>query len=1502
MRKKVLSIVLTVCMLASLFAAPVSAIVFETTPTVQLQTVSFTDGTGKYPTEGSPITEIKAGEKFAVKISVTNTSSDVLNLSGFKFTVKFDTSAFEPYTYQYTSGKKKLTAGPDTRPDPNAGGLDEWKMVNNMDNIGNGVAIFVGTCEDENYQPALSSEDSTQTIGYLLLKAKTDAENGSYSFGFEGENYFKHIKTGETKDETVENVDFSKKIALTVTDGALPTLASVSMKADDEGGLDAVYGQTKHYTLTALSTKGAELSSSVTWSVSPSTTGITIIDNKLTVSSADAGEYTVTATPNEGECQGNAATATFKVTPATIANPTVTITGFGKGGSTDNVRYSFGPENVLTLSGTPAWYVGSAVDGTAHSGTFAAETDYSVSLFFTVNSNYVLTPVDGKLTANVVILGETKTVPVTPMYDSDNKLTGYNIVVSARTENKTALVVPVPPTATATWGTLLKGVDIKATNAYAVTDTERTTPIPGHFEWMETYPDNQDVGEPTDFGSSKTFNTFKAKFVPENQDDYAILTDVSVHVLVKHVALELDDVNSLVANELTYNGQNQSVELNVPDWLKKLIDDKAVTIDYSGETQKDVGNDYKVTATIKILDTAHYIFFKTDEKGVRELSWSIKQATLTPEDKSVGVRYSMNSKTLNLEALGLTALANEPDVVVTAAVGSGAVIDTAAVNRDAANNFTGITLNLKKTTADDVGKKTDTVTLKITSKNYNVTKDLVVTLNIIAKNDKTLSVTGSENSFPYGTTADTIKSKLTVNDPPAGYDASKVEYTFSSTGDISAANPGDYTVTVTYETDDTIYTGVFNFTITKLDLANATIEADGTLTYTGEQLTQNVKVTYDGTLIDPSHYTVANNKRTDAGTQTLTVTANDGSTLYTGSKTFDFTIAKATPAASDFSFTPPANLTYDGNPKTADVTTTNTEIGAVTVSYNPAVPTNAGNYTVSIDVAESVNYNDATGLTDSAWKFTITPAEITNDMVGSIGALTYTGDALTPTLSVAGLTAGTDYEVTYANNTNAGSASATVKGKDNYKGAVVRTFTINPANMSFAANMYVSRHTNVRTEQTITLQPITGVKGEALTPTPALVEPQNPADIFAVKPALDTTAGTGTFTLNGTAGSVTYKVKLTSTNSNYADGEYNLVFTASHRTVIAITFEDGSATYTSKPIRYETASAGESGTWTYTYVPVVGSGASLDTDTRLPLTVGTYNVTAHFENADHIGDKTVTFVITKATPATPPEIKVDNTDTTLGELGNKMLVGIGVPGTIYWYGPDGKPITDPHTKIEANTEYSWTFVPADHDNYNSIEGKTTPYVRDDLSWLPGVLGGGSSFSFHDVTRFDYYYDSVKWAADNGIASGTSRFAFSPDAVCTRAQTVTFLWRAAGSPLPRYRVSPFTDVHSYDYYYEAVLWAVEQGITTGLTATTFGPDETVTRGQVATFLYRAASAAKPNTFNPFTDVKPTAYNYGAILWAYDNRITTGTSTTTFSPDAFCTRAQIVTFLYRYYQGR
>lgn len=171
-------------------------------------------------------------------------------------------------------------------------------------------------------------------------------------------------------------------------------------------------------------------------------------------------------------------------------------------------------------------------------------------------------------------------------------------------------------------------------------------------------------------------------------------------------------------------------------------------------------------------------------------------------------------------------------------------------------------------------------------------------------------------------------------------------------------------------------------------------------------------------------------------------------------------------------------------------------------------------------------------------------------------------------------------------------------------------------------------------------------------------------------------------------------------------------------------------------------------------------------------------------------------------------------------------------------------------------------------------------------------------SFVDVSTSAYYYDAVAWAVENGVTSGTSATTFSPDAACTRAQAVTFLWRAAGSPAPKSSVNPFTDVSTSAYYYDAVLWAVEQGITAGTGATTFSPDATCTRGQIVTFLYRADGTTTSGS-NPFTDVADNAYYADAVKWAVAEGVTAGTSATTFSPDASCTRSQIVTFLYRAY---
>lgn len=174
---------------------------------------------------------------------------------------------------------------------------------------------------------------------------------------------------------------------------------------------------------------------------------------------------------------------------------------------------------------------------------------------------------------------------------------------------------------------------------------------------------------------------------------------------------------------------------------------------------------------------------------------------------------------------------------------------------------------------------------------------------------------------------------------------------------------------------------------------------------------------------------------------------------------------------------------------------------------------------------------------------------------------------------------------------------------------------------------------------------------------------------------------------------------------------------------------------------------------------------------------------------------------------------------------------------------------------------------------------------------------GLADGFADVSDGAYYADAVAWALDQGITSGTSATTFSPDASCTRAQMVTFLWRAAGAPTPKAGGNPFEDVQSGAYYYDAVLWAVQQGITSGTSATTFSPDEVVTRGQTVTFLYRAAGSPVVVENNPFTDVEPDAYYAQAVLWAFSKGVTSGTDDHTFSPNADCTRAQIVTFLYR-----
>lgn len=180
-----------------------------------------------------------------------------------------------------------------------------------------------------------------------------------------------------------------------------------------------------------------------------------------------------------------------------------------------------------------------------------------------------------------------------------------------------------------------------------------------------------------------------------------------------------------------------------------------------------------------------------------------------------------------------------------------------------------------------------------------------------------------------------------------------------------------------------------------------------------------------------------------------------------------------------------------------------------------------------------------------------------------------------------------------------------------------------------------------------------------------------------------------------------------------------------------------------------------------------------------------------------------------------------------------------------------------------------------------------------IAWIPY-----QAMSFTDVAEGAFYYDPVMWAIENSITNGTSATTFGPNEQCMRAHVVTFLWRAMGSPEPKLMVNPFVDVKPSDFYYTPVLWALENGITSGMDATHFGPTAYCNRAQVVTFLYRTmGSPAVDASQNPFTDVAAGSFYEKPVLWAVENGITNGMSATTFGPSAICNRAQIVTFLYR-----
>ncbi len=1504
--KRVVSLVLAILMLVTVTAVPVSAAEKGTSLSLSVVPVTIENKTMTEVTDEGH--EYTADSYFLVKVNLKNGATEQY-IQGVQLSVNYDPDAVVPYRFNSSSGR----VGYGIAPAGFAGNVESAITSEGTVQIGLMTSGWIYVDANE-----------TANIASFLFQVKSTAETSSYRFAIntEAETIIEALVDPDGTETAYIDCDYSETKYDLAIKGAVPTLASVAVDKDEVG-----YASGDVITLSAESTSGKNVTDFVTFTIKDyEGTGLSIEKDKLTVAAegaAPVGTYTVVATPDGTNCTlaegASAPEATFTIIPKKITDPKVAITGFAKG---NDIHWDLKIEPKDTaglISNGVNCYEGPGVtDKPTNSGKFKPDTIYTFAITLDAMENYELG--EGTLTYTING-GEEMTTPIVEKNDFPTPY--YQAIVIARTTGLDSPTLELDEL-TATYGDLLSSLTPTGTATY------NNQTVQGTFAWSG-YDAGKTVGD-------AGVNEFDVVFTPTQQEVYATVNGtVKVNVAKKQITFTKSDYKWRPSNNetptevkddgeivFTYDGKVHGIEAYCEN--SAIADDVEIVYD-SGERSFVSSKGSTVTAHVEVKDKKNYEL--DGDPNIQSGFIRILPIVVNYDGEyahSVEVCYTTSSVDIPLSAFGL------PDEVLndmnnkywmrTDAVVAGDVdvISGTPTSFDEANRT--LTLNLKSSLTKDDAGKTASVTLGLKVNNYETTNPgvegiankeeklfiLKLNVNIIEKEDAGLEVFGIPETMAYG---DTVRAgspdgyyytveKEGKNATFSARISDTAVVAFDNDEGLAAKGVGTATITCTYESDTTFATKTFTINVTPKGLT-ANVSHDP-ITYGDAAPKDGYTVEFDGLVnndeIAEDAYTVDTEYTKGCKVDNYKFTCvldTDKIKNYTiGNVTGELVVNPKSIAAPSVTINDPTDKTYTGSPCVQGVSVKDSEakltVDDISVTYE-------NNINVGTAIIIYTGKNNYTG--EIRKNFKITEASITDDMIANIPSVTYNTRAHTPEVTVtfegSTLEAGKDYDVAYTNNINAGTATVTVTGKGNFTGTASKDFAIAQAYLS-VENQTVTHFRTETDAKSYAVPADMFLADEKETGFTITVTDYVGDEIFTTAPAVD---GTNVnYQLNGTVGTAFVEVKVKPDSSNYANASFTLTFVVNDKENVSgsISFPDGSAVYTGTGIKYENATiSGYSGTLRYGYTPNASTGASLDAS-GLPLTVGTYTVAVTFNSDASFGYKTATFTITKATPTgTPGYTKLETSGKTLADA--KLTVGTIRPaGTIAW----DLPLT---TVLEDGKAYAWTFTPADTHNYTILTGTLIPYVDDGMDYIPGVIGGNTgSFNFHDVSRLDYFYDAVKWAAENGIASGTGRYTFSPNAVCTRAQTVTFLWRAAGSPLPRYRVCPFTDVQPSDYYYNAVLWAVEQGITTGLNATTFGPDVTVTRGQVATFLYRAASAAKSNTFNPFTDVKTTAYNYGAILWAYDNRITTGTSDTTFSPDAYCTRAQIVTFLYRYYQGR
>ena len=838
------------------------------------------------------------------------------------------------------------------------------------------------------------------------------------------------------------------------------------------------------------------------------------------------------------------------------------------------------------------------------------------------------------------------------------------------------------------------------------------------------------------------------------------------------------------------------------------------------------------------------------------------------------------------------------------------------------------------------------------------------------------------DGLPYE--GDTFSGKLetTADKDKAGtYGITKGTLTLGSNYNI-VFTPGTYTVEDKLPQDSFAFKDVVDGKVTK-----TYGDADFTVAATDEA--EGSSVSYESTNTNVA--TVDSTGKVTihaAGTTTIKATAHETKDYAEKKIFYTLTVKPKTLTKDDLTYSGPITKVYDTNTNAPTGLTVSVKSGSLVGSDTLAV-------------TGMLKYNSAN--VNEANKITFTPDAITtgNYALAASEVLTIIGAKITqatPTYTVpTGLTAKygqTLADVNIAATTgwswmNTGTAVGTPATKNfpakftptdaiNYKTVenIDVSVAVSKATAPTLADIPVSQKYTVTTEQSKDI----GRAGM----------PEDAGNLTYTAGSSSVTTGTATvssftvdntgmvkYTITGGTNGAIINLPVTIGSDNYADATVNVVITLTAKDdQAALTLTGGTTVVYGQTLQLGTSGGSGTGAVTYTITDVDGQ-ATIDADGKLtPVKVGTVKVKAtKAEDANYnaITSAEVEITITKATPTGEPKYtEITTSGKTLADAALTLDGSTLKPntGTLEWVDDKGN-ARPGDTKVEANTSYKWRFTPADA-NYTTLTGSIELYhksssggggwyytyhtikatagtngsispsgwtsVRDGRDQTFTItpdkgyavakvlvdgksVGAVKSYTFKNVTKDhtieaifmksngnpqtgvfvdvaegSYYEEAIDWAVEKGITNGVSSNMFAPNDPCTRAQIVTFLWRAAGSPAPK-SMSSFTDVPADAFYAKAVAWAVENGITSGTGESKFSPNSTCTRAQAVTFLYRASGSPAVSGKAEFSDVSTTAFYADAVAWAAKKGITTGIGGGLFGSDNDCTRGQIVTFLWR-----